>query len=149
MLKKTITFQDLDGNTISDDFYFNLSKSELIELETSTKIGLSETLQQLVKENDKQKIIEYFKKIILEAYGVRSEDGRRFIKSPDLRDAFSQTDAYSELFIELATQAESAAEFINGIIPASLSRALEESDKAPDKMSRDELLTALQTKSQK
>lgn len=152
MIKKSITFLDLDGNSITEDFYFNINKAELIEFEASTKIGLSETLQLIVKENDNHQIIEYFKKIILMAYGVRSEDGRRFIKSQELRDSFEQSDAYSELFIELATQAESASAFIRGIVPASLSQAVEEvekdNNKSPREMTREELLAALQAKTQ-
>lgn len=152
MIKKSITFEDLDGNTITEDFYFNMSKAELIELEASTKIGLSETLQQIVAEDDSQKIIEYFKKIILAAYGVRSEDGRRFIKSQELRDAFAQTDAYSELFIELGANAAAAAEFINGIIPKGLAKTVTEVEtkegKAASEMTREELLAALSNKTQ-
>lgn len=153
MLKKSITFQDLDGNTITDDFYFNLNKAELIELETSTKLGLSETLQLIVKEQDNHQIIEYFKKIILMAYGKRSDDGRRFIKSQELRDSFEQSDAYSELFIELATKAESAAAFINGIVPTAISQAMDDVKKQDEtkpieSMSREELLAAFQKKTQ-
>lgn len=153
MLKKSITFQDLDGNSITEDFYFNLNKAELIELETSTKLGLSETLQLIVKEDDKQKIIEYFKKIILMAYGIRSDDGRRFIKSQELRDSFEQSDAYSELFIELGTKADSAAAFINGIVPAAISKTIEEVeqktvDKPIDTWTREELIQAFQNKTE-
>jgi hypothetical protein len=151
MIKKTITFEDLDGNKITEDFYFNLSKAELLELETSTKIGFSETLQRLVKEEDNNKIIEYFKKIILLSYGVRSDDGRRFIKSQELRDSFEQTDAYSELFMELATQADAGSAFINGIVPSSISKAIEDAEKTQAKpisdMSREELLEAFKTQS--
>lgn len=120
MLRKTITFEDLEGRQITEDFYFNLSRAEIIEMEVSEKEGLRETLQKVIKEDDRQKIIGYFKKIILAAYGIKSEDGRRFIKSDDLRQSFSQTDAYSALFMELATDANAAAEFMNGIVPAGL-----------------------------
>lgn len=150
MLKKAITFQDLDGNSITEEFYFNLNKAELIELETSTKEGLAETLQKIVKEQDHHRLIEQFKSLILAAYGVRSDDGRRFIKSQELRDAFAQTDAYSELFMELATNAESAAAFIQGIVPAAISKAVEDVEKELPKpaqdMTREELLAALQSK---
>lgn len=120
MLKKTITFEDFNGEQITEDFYFNLSKAEIVELQVGTEKGLAETLQEIVKANDGKLIIENFKKIILLAYGKKSEDGRRFIKSQDLRDEFEQSSAYSELFIELATNAEKAAEFINGIVPTGL-----------------------------
>jgi hypothetical protein len=151
MIKKAITFLDLDGNSITEEFYFNLNKAELVELEASTKKGLSDTLVDIVKENDRHAIIEHFKKIILMAYGVRSDDGRRFIKSQELRDAFEQTDAYSELFVELGTNADSAAAFINGIVPAAVSQTVSDVEQKAEKplteMTREELIAAFQQKS--
>lgn len=154
MLKKSITFEDLEGNKLTEDFYFNFSKAELVELEMSEKGGLVGFLEEIVKTQDGQLIIDIFKKIILLAYGVRSEDGRRFIKSDELRNEFSQTDAYSELFMELATNAGAAATFMNGVIPAALAEEVKkEAEKvlvptAPihrdlDHMSKDELLELL------
>ena len=66
----------------------------------------------------KKGLIDLFKDLILRSYGEKSADGRRFIKSKELSTAFSQTEAYSELFMELVTDAEKAAEFVNGITPA-------------------------------
>jgi hypothetical protein len=120
MLKKTITFDDYNGEKVTEDFYFNLTKAELVELELSEKGGLVNLMEKIVKTRDGAQIIDIFKKIILLAYGEKSEDGRRFIKSPELREAFSQTEAYSDLFMDLATNAGTAAEFMTGIIPASL-----------------------------
>lgn len=120
MLKKTITFEDLDGNKISEDFYFNLSKAEIAEMELSQKGGLIEYIQKIVKEEDGAKLVELFKGLIVNTVGKRSDDGRRFIKSQEIRDDFTQTNAYSELFMELVTNSDSAAEFVNGIVPASL-----------------------------
>jgi hypothetical protein len=117
MLKKTITYVDYDGNERTEDFYFNLSKAELIEIETSNNGGLSKMIEKLVAEQDMKRIVEIFKDIILKAYGEKSLDGKRFIKSAELRDSFEQTEAYSQLFMELATNAESAAAFVNGITP--------------------------------
>ena len=117
MLKKTITYVDYDGNERTEDFYFNLSKAELIEIETSNNGGLSKMIEKLVAEQDMRRIVEIFKDIILKAYGEKSLDGKRFIKSVELRDSFEQTEAYSQLFMELATNAESAAAFVNGITP--------------------------------
>lgn len=117
MLKKTITYVDYDGNERTEDFYFNLSKAELIEIETSNNGGLSKMIEKLVAEQDMKRIIEIFKDIILKAYGEKSLDGKRFIKSAELRDSFEQTEAYSQLFMELATNAEAAAAFVNGITP--------------------------------
>lgn len=120
MLKKTITYKNFDNETVTDDFYFNLTKAELVELEVSEKEGIAETLQAIVNAEDRAMIIEYFKKIILLAYGERSSDGRKFIKSPDIANAFSHTEAYSELFMELSSDANAATVFVKGIMPANL-----------------------------
>ena len=118
MLKKTITFVDYDGNERTEDFYFNLTKAEVAEMEMSAEGGLAKMLEKIVVERDSKRIIETFKDLILRSYGEKSPDGRRFIKSQELRDSFEQTEAYSELFMELAMNAEAAAAFVNGIIPS-------------------------------
>lgn len=120
MLKKTITYTDFNGNEVSEDYFFHLSKAELVELELSHKGGLSEALQRIVEAEDGKGIVAEFKNIILSAYGQRSEDGKRFIKNQELRDEFESTEAYSALFMELITEADKATEFINGIIPAGM-----------------------------
>lgn len=124
MLKKNIKYVDYDGNDRAEDFYFNLNKAEVIELQLGTVGGLTKTLEKIVQEKDTSRIIEYFKTIILKAYGEKSADGRRFIKSQELRDAFEQTEAYSELFTELASDAKMAAEFINGVLPKEAADAI-------------------------
>lgn len=124
MLTKSITYTDYNGNVRTEDFLFNLSKAEIIELESSETGGLSKMLEDLVKSNDNRKIIDVFKSIILKAYGKKSEDGRRFIKSAEIREEFEQTEAYSELFMELASDSEAAAAFVNGIIPKDLAAKL-------------------------
>ncbi len=117
MLKKTISFTDFDGNQRTEDFYFNLTKAEVTEMEMTVEGGLGKKLERIIQEQDMEKIIKEFKEIIRKAYGVKSPDGRRFIKNQEVFEAFEQTEAYSELFMELATNAEAAAEFVNGIIP--------------------------------
>lgn len=117
MLKKTITYTDFDGNERTEDFYFNLTKAEVTEMEMSTEGGLTKSLNKIVAEQDSKKIIESFKDLILRSYGEKSPDGKRFIKSQELRDSFAQTEAYSDIFMELATNAELASAFVNGIIP--------------------------------
>lgn len=124
MLKKNIKYVDYDGNERAEDFYFNLNKAEVIELQLGTVGGLTKTLEKIVQEKDASRIIEYFKTLILKAYGEKSADGRRFIKSQELRDAFEQTEAYSELFMELASDAKMAAEFINGVLPKEAADAI-------------------------
>lgn len=126
MLKKAITYTDYNGNSRTEDFYFHLNKAEIVELEASASGGLSRMLEDMVKSNDGRVLISTFKNIILKAYGKKSDDGRRFIKSNALREEFEQTEAFSELFMELATNAEAAAAFINGILPQNLAEAAKE-----------------------
>ncbi len=117
MLKKTIKYVDFDGNERTEDFYFNLTKAECAEMELAAEGGLAKMLQKIVAAQDSKRIVEIFKDIVLRAYGEKSADGRRFIKSQELKDGFSQTEAYSELFMELATNADAAADFVNSVIP--------------------------------
>lgn len=128
MLKKTIAFKDLDGNIVTDDFYFNLSKAELAEMEMSQKDGLTDYLKKIVAESDGPKLIEMFKKLLTMSIGKRGEDGRQFVKSQAIVDNFVQTDAYSELFVELATNAGSAAAFVKGIVPSDMAEAIDKAE---------------------
>lgn len=122
MLKKTITYHDYNGVEYTQDFYFNLSKAEIMEMELGTTGGLAEMIQKIVAAQDAPSIIKVFKDLILKSYGEKSADGKRFIKSDEISTAFSQTEAYSELFMELATNAEAAAAFVNGIVPAEMAK---------------------------
>lgn len=117
MLKKTITYTDYDNNERTEDFYFNLSKAEVIEMQLSEAGGLDQQIQKLISTQDTKRIVDIFKKLILKAYGEKSPDGKRFIKSEELSEAFSQTEAYTELFVELSTNADAAADFFNHIVP--------------------------------
>ena len=118
MLKKTITYTDYNEITHTETYYFNLSKAECMEMEMSTSGGLTEMINKIIETQDVPAIIKIFKDLILKAYGVKSPDGKRFIKSEELSTAFAQTEAYSVLFMELATNAEEAAAFVNGIMPS-------------------------------
>lgn len=124
MLKKTITYTDYNGSERTEDFYFNLTKAEIMEMEMSTTGGLTEMINRIVAAQDAPAIIEIFKKLILKAYGEKSPDGKRFIKSEELSTAFSQTEAYSQLFMELATNADEASKFVNGIVPSTEVKAV-------------------------
>lgn len=117
MLKKTMTYIDYNGLTRTEDFYFNLTQAEITEMELSVDGGLVEMINRITAAKDGKQIIAMFKDIVLRAYGEKSPDGRRFIKTQEIRDAFAQTEAYSDLFMELATDASAAAAFVNGIIP--------------------------------
>ena len=118
MLKKTITYTDYNEITHTETYFFNLSKAECMEMEMSTSGGLTEMINKIIETQDVPAIIKIFKDLILKAYGVKSPDGKRFIKSEELSTAFAQTEAYSVLFMELATNAEEAAAFVNGIMPS-------------------------------
>ena len=120
MLKKTVTYVDYNGVERTEDFYFNLSKAEVAEMELSVEGGFSKMLEEIVKSNDNARILELFKEMVLKAYGEKSADGRRFVKSKELAEAFSQTEAYSEIFMELAMDEKAAAAFVNGIMPPNL-----------------------------
>ena len=124
MLKKTITYTDYNGMERTEDFYFNLSKAEIMEMEMSTSGGLAEMIQRVVASQDAPSIIKIFKDLVLKSYGVKSLDGKRFEKSEKLTTEFAQTEAYSILFMELATDSDAAAKFVNGIIPADLAKQL-------------------------
>lgn len=117
MYSKTITYEDFNGVTRTEKFYFNLTQAELTEMELGTTGGYSEYIQRIVAAQDQPTIIRVFKELILKAYGVRSDDGRRFIKSKELSEEFSQTQAYSDMYMEFATDDKAAAEFVNGILP--------------------------------
>lgn len=129
MIKKTVKFEDFMGNEVEEDFYFNLTKAELLELETKDALideegsisgGLSETLEKLTKSNRAGDIISMFQQILKWSYGVRSEDGRRFVKSEELWTEFTQSNAYSELLMLLAGDANEAASFVQGILPKGM-----------------------------
>lgn len=127
MLKKRIEYTDYDNNKREEDFYFNLNKAEIAEMELSKEGGLKKWIEHIIDAQDMPQLIELFKKLILKSYGVKSGDGKRFIKSAELSEEFSQTEAYSELFMELATDEKAASDFVNGIIPADFA---EETGKA-------------------
>ena len=120
MLKETIKYTDYNGVERTEDFWFHLSKAELMEWEMGTTGGLTEMIKRIVDAQDAPAIIKIFKELVLKAYGQKSPDGKRFIKSDELATEFSQTEAYSQLFMDLATDADKAAAFVNGIMPSDI-----------------------------
>ena len=128
MLKKSITYTDYNGEKQTDDCYFNLSKAELLEMEMSEKGGFENYIQTLITERDNKKIYGLFKELILMSYGQKSADGRTFIKKKmvdgqmiRLRDEFEQTEAFTELMMELVSGGDEAmAKFINALIPKEI-----------------------------
>lgn len=120
MIKESVTYTDLNGNDQTEDIYFHLSKAELAEMELGTEGGFSAMLEKIIRAEDIPEITKVFKNILLKSYGEKSQDGRRFIKTEELSTAFSQTEAYSVLFMKLLTDVEAMTNFINGLIPADL-----------------------------
>lgn len=120
MFKITETYKDYNGIERTEDFHFNLNKAELMEMELGTAGGLAETINKIVAAQDGPAIIKIFKDLVLKAYGVKSEDGKRFKKTPELREEFVQTEAYAQIFMRLATDADAAAKFVNGIMPSDI-----------------------------
>lgn len=125
MYKKTITYEDYNGVTRTEDFYFNLTEAELTELQLGVKGGYAEMIQKMVDAKDVSSLIGILKDLIIRSYGVKSDDGRRFIKKPEITEEFTETPAYSALYMELATDDKKASAFINGIIPAKLAAQVE------------------------
>lgn len=117
MLKKIITYTDYNGVERTEPFYFNLSKAELMEMELGVTGGMTEMLDKIIAAKDAPSLMKTFKEMIMKAYGIKSDDGKRLIKSEELSIAFTQTEAYSVLFMELITDDKAAADFVNGIIP--------------------------------
>ena len=124
MLKKTIKYTDYNGVERTEDFYFNLNKAEIMEMQLTTVGALDAYLKKIISAQDMPTLMRIFKDLVLKSYGVKSDDGRRFIKNDQLREEFEQTEAYSILYMELSTDAEAAAAFVNGIIPADVAKQL-------------------------
>lgn len=124
MIKKTVTFEDYEGETHTQDFWFNLSKAELMEIELSEKGGFSEAMQEIIKKEDGKKIIGAFKTILLMSIGER-RGPTEFRKNDDIREAFEGSPAFSEIFMELATNAQAGADFVNGVMPRQLAEQVQ------------------------
>lgn len=120
MIMQTITYTDYNGNERKENFFFNLSKAELMEMEASKKGGLSTYIQSIIEAQDVTQLMGLFKELIIKSYGVKSPDGKRFIKNQEVVDEFIQSEAYSELYVMLATDEQKATAFVNGIIPQSI-----------------------------
>ena len=123
MYKKTITYTDYNGEERTEDFYFNLSKGELMDMQNSVEGGMEQRIRKITQLKSIPKITEVFKELILASYGEKSDDGRRFIKKMNgerLADQFAETEAFSNLYMELATDADAATAFINGIVPQDI-----------------------------
>lgn len=123
MLKKTVTYIDFDGNERTEDFFFNLTEQEIAEMELSTEGGLVNFINKAVAAKSQVELIELFKKLILAAYGVKSADGRRFVKNDAVREDFMSIQAFSDIYMELVQDADKASAFFNGIVPKEKNKA--------------------------
>lgn len=128
MLKRKIDYEDFEGEKQSEIFYFNLTKAELIELTFEDNEDFGTMLKRIINTKNNAELIKRFKQIILMAYGVKSDDGKRFIKNDQLREEFSQTAAYDVLFMELATNDEVAYQFLTGLLPRDLADTINKED---------------------
>lgn len=120
MIKKTITYVDFNDVQRTETFYFNYSQAELLEMEMSIDGGFVERVKRIIDAKDAPSLVKLWKKFVIDAYGVKSDDGRRFIKNDEVRAAFVECPAYSAIFMELATDDVAGAEFVKGVVPANM-----------------------------
>ena len=126
MLKKTVTYKDLNGKERTETFYFHYFESEIMDMEMSEEGGLAERIQRIIDAKDQASLLKVIKKFVIDAYGVKSDDGRRFNKSQEVKDAFVECPAYSKIYMELLTNDELAAEFVNKVVSEDMAAQLAE-----------------------
>lgn len=129
MLKKTITYTDYDGMERTEDFWFNLSKTELTKLDAELPGGVLGVLRKIIDKKDRKALVDFIETLILRSYGEKTLDGKRFVKTPDMAEEFMQTPAYDELFMSILSDTDSQTGFINGVIPQSMAKEIEQTDK--------------------
>ena len=129
MLKKTITYTDYDGMERTEDFWFNLSKTELTKLDAELPGGVLGVLRKIIDKKDRKALVDFIETLILRAYGEKTLDGKRFVKTPEMAEEFMQTPAYDELFMSILSDTDSQTSFINGVIPQSMAKEIEQTDK--------------------
>ena len=123
MYTRTVTYTDWNGMERTEEFRFNLTKAELMEMQYEQEGGMREYLQRIIDSKNQKEIMRLFKDLVLKAYGEKSDDGRLFVKNDQIRERFASTPVYSEIFMELSTDANKASEFVNGIMPADIDRS--------------------------
>lgn len=120
MLKKNIPYEDYNGEMRSEDFYFNLTKFEISRMEITTPGGVAHLIEKMTQTRDYKGLMTYVEDLVKMSYGVKSDDGKTFVKSEELTNAFLATEAYSELMMELLSGEDKLAAFIEGILPQKL-----------------------------
>ena len=129
MLTKTITYTDYDGMERTEDFWFNLSKTELTKLDAELPGGVLGVLRKIIDKKDRKALVDFIETLILRSYGEKTLDGKRFVKTPEMAEEFMQTPAYDELFMSILSDTDSQTSFINGVIPQSMAKEIEQTDK--------------------
>lgn len=117
MIKKTITYTDFNGEERTEDFWFNMTKAEIINLDLEMPGGLDAYAKKLIREGDRPEIVKLFRRIILGSYGEKDDTGRRFVKTEEMQRAFEETNAFSELYVSILSDQDEMIKFINGIVP--------------------------------
>lgn len=120
MIKKTVTYTDYNGEQRTETFYFHYTEAEILDMEMSEEGSFVDRIQRIIDAKDKTALMKLIKKFVIDAYGVKSEDGKRFMKNDELKTAFLECPAYSDIFMEMVTNDEVAAEFVNGVIPSTM-----------------------------
>ena len=120
MIKKTVTYTDYNGVERTESFYFHFSEAEILDMEMSTEGGFAERVQRIIDAKNQTELLKVIKQFVYDAYGVKSEDGKRFMKNDEVKAAFIESPAYSEIFMEMLTNDKLAAEFVNGVVPANM-----------------------------
>lgn len=126
MLKKTITYRDYNDVERTETFYFHFTEAEILDMEMSEEGSFTERVQRIIDAKDQAGLMKLIKKFVIDAYGVKSDDGKRFIKNEEVKAAFLESPAYSDIFMEMVTNDELAAEFVNGVIPDTMKKRLAE-----------------------
>ena len=124
MIKKTVTYKDLNGKERTETFYFHYFESEIMDMEMSEEGGLAERIQRIIDAKDQPSLLKVIKKFVIDAYGVKSDDGRRFDKSQEVKDTFVECPAFSKIYMELLTDDKAAAEFVNRVVPEDMKETL-------------------------
>lgn len=124
MYKKLMTYEDFDGNERTEELYFNLTEQEVTEYQLSHNGGITTLINRIIQAQDWKSMVEYWKEFILMCYGVKSDDGRRFIKNDAVREEFASTNAFSDLFMLLSTDDNEAAKFVNNVLPKKMRERL-------------------------
>ena len=124
MFKKTVTYKDYNNVERTETFHFHFSEAEILDMEMSVEGGFAERIQKIIDANEQTKLMQVIKQFVIDAYGVKSEDGKRFIKNETVKAEFLESPAYSKIWMELVTNDRMAADFINEVIPADMKEQL-------------------------